>query len=105
MAQTTEGDNARFVGDGLGPRRTNDGEPSQLSFDPIKPKAGTLKAAVLELLYTLPGICRRSAVDELDCYELASRIGELRALGYAIGTRPCERHYHRQRFTEYFLER
>lgn len=77
----------------------------QLTFEPSAPKEGTLKAAVLELLYTLPGICRRSAVDELDCYELASRIGELRALGYAIGTRPCERHFHRQSFKEYFLER
>jgi hypothetical protein len=77
----------------------------QMTFDPIAPKEGTLKAAVLELLYTYPGICRRSAVDELDCYELASRIGELRALGYVIGTRRCERHYHRQHFKEYYLER
>lgn len=77
----------------------------QLTLAPLKPKPGTLKAAVLELLYTYPGICRRIAVDELDCYELASRIGELRALGYVIGARPCRRHYHRQSFKEYFLER
>lgn len=77
----------------------------QMAFTPIKPKEGTLKAAVLELLRIKDGLCRRSAVQELDCYELASRIGELRALGYTIGTRRCERHHHRQRFTEYFLER
>ena len=77
---------------------------SQPAFMPTRPKAGTVKAAVLELLYTYrQGICRRTAATILDVYELASRIGELRALGYRIGTRRCVRHHHRGRFVEYFL--
>ena len=76
----------------------------QLAFTPTRPKPGTVKAAVLELLYTYRGgVCRRTAATIVDCYELASRIGELRALGYRIGTRRCVRHHHRGRFVEYFL--
>lgn len=74
-------------------------------FEPIKPKAGTLQAAVLELLYLRrEGVCRRDAVDVLDCYELSARIGELTDRGYRIEKRPCQRHYHRRRFVQYFLE-
>lgn len=76
----------------------------QLTFEPTRPKAGTLQAAVLELLYTYRGgICRRTAVEALDCYELPARIVELTKLGWMIGKRKCKRHPHRHPFVEYYL--
>lgn len=76
----------------------------QLTFDPIQPKDGTLLAAVLQLLYDRrEGICRRSAVEELDCYELSARIGELEKLGWTITKRRCNLHYHQRRFVRYSL--
>lgn len=81
------------------------GEPFvyQLTFDPIKPKSGTVKAAVLNLLrYHPDGLCRRDFANQ-DIYELSNRIGELEDDGWVIEKGKCERHNHRHPFTLYSL--
>jgi len=76
----------------------------QLTLDPVWPKEDTAKSAVLHLMLAHPdGICRRDAVNYIDCYELSARIGELQADGWQIHKSRCERHGHRQRFTLYSL--
>lgn len=76
----------------------------QLTFDPIQPKPGSVKASVLHLMLAMPdGICRRDAANLIDVYELSNRIGELQADGWVIHKGRCERHHHRQRFTLYSL--
>lgn len=78
--------------------------PGQLSLDPVMPKPGSVKAAVLNLMLGMPdGICRRDAAVEIEVYELSNRIGELEADGWVILKSKCERHNHRQKFTLYSL--
>jgi hypothetical protein len=73
-------------------------------WEPIMPKEGTVKSAVLHLMMAHPGgICRRDAANMIDVYELSNRIGELQADGWTIWKGRCERHGHRQRFTLYSL--
>lgn len=75
----------------------------QLTFDPIQPKPGTVKAAVLNLLLAYPdGLCRRDFAQH-DIYELSNRIGELEADGWVVHKGKCERHRHRHQFTLYKL--
>lgn len=73
----------------------------QLSFDPLPPKEGTVKAAVLHLLQTHPdGMCRRDFAAE-DIFELSNRIGELEVDGWLILKGRCDKHQHRHPFTLY----
>lgn len=75
----------------------------QLTLDPIQPKPGSVKAAVLNLLMAYPdGLCRRDFANE-DIFELSNRIGELQADGWIIHKSRCEKHHHRQRFTLYSI--
>lgn len=75
----------------------------QLIFEPTRPKAGTVKAAVLNLLRAYPdGLCRRDFANH-DIYEVANRIGELQRDGWIIVNRPCKRHAHKHRLVEYYL--
>lgn len=77
--------------------------PGQLSLEPLMPKPGSVKAAVLHLLQSRPeGMCRRDFANE-DIYELSNRIGELQADGWVILKGRCQRHNHRQKFTLYSL--
>lgn len=76
----------------------------QLTLDPLMPKPGSVKSAVLNLMMAMPdGICRRDAASLIDVYELSNRIGELQADGWMIYKVRCDRHHHRQRFTLYHL--
>lgn len=75
----------------------------QLTFDPIQPKPGSVKSAVLHYLQAYPdGRCRRDFA-LIDIYELSNRIGELEADGWVIQKGKCERHNHRHPFTLYKL--
>jgi hypothetical protein len=79
--------------------------PGQLTLDPIWPKQGSVKAAVLNFILARPdGSCRRDFA-EIDVYEVSARIGELQKDGWQISNRPCSRHQHRpeSHFVEYSL--
>lgn len=78
--------------------------PGQLSFAPIEPKSGTVKAALLDMLRGWPdGICRKDAAVQLEVYELSARVLELEADGFLILRTRCTRHRHRQKFVNYRL--
>lgn len=83
---------------------TPDGDPGG-SPSPVVPKVGTVQRAVLNLLSYHEAFCRREFAQH-DIYEVSARIGELRRLGWHIGSRPCKRHEHQSRngLIEYFLQ-
>lgn len=73
----------------------------QLTFEPIRPTKGTVKALVWHELMAHPeGLCRRDFA-QMDVYELSNRIGELEKDGWIIWKGKCERHHHRHPFTLY----
>lgn len=79
----------------------------QLAFKPLAPKPGTVRESVLIVLQQASplGVCRMEWARDHDIYEISNRIGELQSMGWLIGNRICERHYHRTRITEYHLIR
>lgn len=79
----------------------------QLAFKPLAPKPGTVRESVLTVLQQASplGVCRMEWARDHDIYEISNRVGELQQMGWLIGNRLCERHYHRARITEYFIER
>ena len=59
--------------------------------------------AVLQLLRAYPdGVCRRVFAQH-DIFEVAARIGELRADGFFIEGNLCKRHRHRSKLYSYRL--
>lgn len=80
---------------------------NQMTLEPLWPKEGTVRYLVLSALGDAypGGVCRREFAHRFDVYEVSNRIGELKAMGWRIGTKPCKRHDHKAQIVDYYLER